>query len=214
MDATRRKNKYLGRPGPSNISRNDIENYLFRVYFGPGDDLVNACINRAYLDFNRTLYGIGKIESADDIKIKATDLLRSQLQELRLLVFKPITLDMFDEWHRKTCEMLISYYDQNGFHFFVGQAQKWVNMTLKYIFTFGETRIPGFEKTIPFCHAPIDNILLKNLQKKGFPSLEQAWSKFDDYDEYIKRQKWIREKFHNSPLIIEFRLWLEKEIET
>jgi hypothetical protein len=121
---------------------------------------------------------------------------------------------VFDDWHRNTCEMLISYYEQNGFHFFVGQAQKWVNTTLKYIFTFGEKRIPGYEKTIPYCHAPIDNILLEKLKKKGFPPLDRSWSRLDDYDEYIKRQNWIRETFRDGPLIIEFRLWLEKEIET
>ena len=36
--------------------------------------------------------------------------------------------------------------------------------------------------------------------------------RLDDYDEYINRQKWIRETFGGGPLEIEFRLWLGEEI--
>jgi hypothetical protein len=203
----------MDNPAPSNITRKDFENYLYRVYFGPDDDLVRACINRAYLDFNRTLIGVGKIENAGAIKNKTVDLLKRQLHVLSLLLAKPITTKVFDDWHRATCEMLISHYKNNGFHFFVGQAQKWINMTLKYIFTFGDQRIPGYENAIPICHAPIDNIVLLQLKMYGFPPLNCPWSQLDDYNEYLDQQKWIRETFDKCPLDIEFQLWLGKEIE-
>lgn len=214
MVASIRNKVNLGNPASSGISRKDFENYLFRVYFGSENDLVRACINRAYLDFNRTLHGLGKIENADVIKNKAVDLLKSQIHALKVLLVKPITTEVFDGWHKTTCEMLISHYKENGFHFFVGQAQKWVNMTMKYLFTFGDQRIMGYGKALPHCHAPFDNIVLQQLKKYGFPPLNCAWSRLDDYDEYIIRQKWIRETFGKCPLDIEFRLWLGKEVKT
>jgi hypothetical protein len=214
MVASIRKKRNLDNSAPSGISRKDFEDYLSCLYFGSIADLLHACIDRAYLDFNRTLHGLGKIKNASVIKIKAVDLSKSQLQALKLLLAKPITSDVFDDWHKITCKMLISHYEENGFHFFVGQAQEWINMTLKYMFTFGEQRIPGYEKARPHCHAPIDNILLQKLKKYGFPPLNCAWSRLDDYEEYLNRQKWIRETFGEGPLDIEFRLWLGNDIET
>jgi hypothetical protein len=52
--------------------------------------------------------------------------------------------------------------------FFVGQAQKWVNMTMKYIFTVGEQRIPGFDLVYTYCHVPLDNILLEKIREIWF----------------------------------------------
>lgn len=213
MVASSRGKGNLDNLNPPGITRKDFEEYLFRLYFGSDTDLIRACIIRAYLDFNRTLHGLWKIENAGAIKNKAIDLLKSQLHALKLLLAKPITSAQFDDWHKITCERLISHYKENGFHFFVGQAQKWVNMTLKYMFTFGDQRIPGYEKARPYCHAPIDNIVLQKLSKYGFPHLNCAWSRLDDFDEYINIQKWIRETFGEGPLDIEFRLWLGKEIE-
>jgi hypothetical protein len=45
------------------------------------------------------------------------------------------------------------------------------------------------------CHAPIDNILLEKLKKYDFPALKCAWSRLDDYTEYLQWQNWLRQKF-------------------
>ena len=41
----------------------------------------------------------------------------------------------FDGWHEETCDKLVEVYNDNGLEgvFTYGNAQKWVNMTLKYI---------------------------------------------------------------------------------
>ena len=84
----------------------------------------------------------------------------------------------FDDWHRQACETLSAVYRENGYPFFyVGQAQKWLNMTLKYIFTLGAERITGFDDCYAFCHAPLDNVLIRQLGKYGFPPLATRWSR-------------------------------------
>ncbi len=124
-----------------------------------------------------------------------------------------MTADVFDSWHETLCKKIVSLFREQGLMFFVGQAQKWVNMTLKYIFTLGEQRVKGFEFAYPYCHVPLDNILINRLKSYGFPSLNCAWSRLDNYDEYLQKQKWIRQRFSRPPMDVEFLLWLGKEIE-
>ena len=201
-------------PANSIITRADYENYLVAVYFGLNPDLLIACIKRAYRDFNRTLHGFGSFENGREIYSQAVRLLKESLADLKSTSANPMSAEVFDNWHKKTCERLISHFDGHGYHLCFGQAQKWINMTMKYIFTVGETRISGFGSFYSFCHVPIDIILLAQLEKYGFPMLYCAWSRLDNYDEYLKRQKWIRQKFFLAPLDVEFQLWLGKEIET
>jgi hypothetical protein len=200
-------------PANSIISRADYENYLVYLYFGSNTDLLTACINRAYRDFNRTLHGFGGLENASDIYRLAVNSLVSSLESLKSIAASEISADIFDNWHKTTCESLISIFRSNGHHLFVGQAQKWVNMTLKYIFTLGEQRIAGFEPVYVYCHVPFDNILLEQLRKYDFPALNCAWSRLDDYGEYLEKQKWVRQRFSLVPMDVEFQLWLGKEIE-
>ena len=42
----------------SKLTRKDYEDYLVSLYFGTDQDLMTACIKRAYLDFNRTMHGL------------------------------------------------------------------------------------------------------------------------------------------------------------
>jgi len=198
----------------SKFTRTDYENYLVYLYFGSNQNLLEACINRAYLDFNRTMHGFGKFEKARQLKKEAVSSLQESFGNLKpLSSTNSITVEIFDNWHKETCEKIISLFDEEGFHIYVGQAQKWVNMTLKYIFTVGEKRIDGFSSAYPFCHIPLDNILLEQLEKYKFPALKCAWSRLDNYDEYLQKQYWIRQKFTLAPMDVEFMLWLGQEIE-
>jgi hypothetical protein len=58
----------------STPTRADYENYLVYLYFGSDQDLLKACINRAYRDFNRPLHGFGKFENADELCPSSTPL--------------------------------------------------------------------------------------------------------------------------------------------
>ncbi|MEO0969867.1 MAG: hypothetical protein AAFX80_16435, partial [Cyanobacteria bacterium J06639_18] len=119
----------------------------------------------------------------------------------------------FDNWHEDTCEKLISIYTHNGYsRFTVGQAQKWINMTFKYIFTYGEQRVAGFGNAYPYCHVPIDQTVLKELKRYNFPKFNYPWSRIDNYNDYLEKQIWVRHNFDIAPLDVEFKLWLGKEL--
>jgi hypothetical protein len=122
----------------------------------------------------------------------------------------------FDEWHKEACERLQKLYHEDGFQdFFVGQAQKWLNMSLKYVFAMGDERVPGFASIYPYAHIPIDNIFLQRVAKipgSGIPELTEAWSRLKDYQEYLEYQQACRNWFRDSaPLSAEFWLWMCSE---
>jgi len=56
--------------------------YLVYLYFGSDQDLLKACINRAYRDFNRTMHGFGRFEKAGQLYHEAVTLLKESLDSL------------------------------------------------------------------------------------------------------------------------------------
>jgi len=196
------------------ITPEDYKEYLLRLYFGSknAEDPLSASIGRAYADFSHTLHGIKDVEDKSNLHSKAVNTLKAALLELKE-DSDQIDQKSFDKWHETTCKKLILIYEKAGYHFHVGQAQKWINMALKYIFTFGEEKVPGFSAVYPFCHIPLDNIILNSLKKYNYPALDCAWSRLDDYNEYFDRQLWIRQHFETLPLDTEFLLWLGREVE-
>ena len=195
------------------ITRTDYENYLIYLYFGEDSDLIGACMQRAYRDFNRTLHGFGRLKNKKEIYKKAESILRDCLENLKSSISDECSDKAFDNWHQETCNSLISVFAKNGHYLYVGQAQKWINMTLKYIFTVGEKRITGFTSVYPHCHIPLDNILLEKLATYDFPRLSSAWSRLDSYAEYLEKQKWVRQRFSLIPMDLEFQLWMNQSIE-
>jgi hypothetical protein len=140
------------------LVRGDYEDYLVRVYFGPrfirSQDFLGACIDRAYLDFNRTLRGLSKFDGSRALSESAASMVKKALGALETACAHGISAAEFDNWHRCACEGLISKYADSGYaRLHVGQAQKWINMSLKYVFVLGEQRVSGFGEAYPFCHA-------------------------------------------------------------
>lgn len=189
----------------------DQMDFLLRVYFGTGDPTLLLAINRAYRDLSRTVHGIGKYPDAKSSAVKILINTVSRLAGNRD-INTPAT---FDLWHRKTCESLCKTFETAGYeNFTIGQAQKWVNMTLKYVYVFGEQRMPGYKALYEFCHVPIDNIVLEARAFKKLRTFNCAWSRITDYDEYIAFQKAVRSQFPNAaPLAVEFWAWQGKKID-
>jgi len=146
------------------LVRGDYEDYLVRVYFGPrfirSQDFLGACIDRAYLDFNRTLRGLSKFDASRALSKSAASMVKKAFGALETACAHEISAVEFDNWHRCACEGLISKYADSGY---------------------------------------------------GFLKLPCSWSQLDDYDLYLDRQNWIRDKFELVPLDTEFRLWLGQE---
>jgi len=117
---------------------------------------IDICANKAYRDFNRTLRGIGtwgdnNKEKYDEYKKAIFDILRKRIAEELL---NANDSEKFSEYHKQICEEITRVskkYDlQNiltqGFH--DGVAQKWLNMTLKYMLVLSE--IANKDKSIGF----------------------------------------------------------------
>jgi hypothetical protein len=173
------------------------------------EDFIKASIKRAYRDFNRTLTGIGNYEQEQYNNL--LEIIRGfVIQICNERTFQK--QEDFDDWHKEKCNLLKEAINNelkyNNIH--LGQCQKWINMTLKYLFLLGEDRIPGIEKNYQFFHIPIDSIIQEELFRKykiekKFP----VWSKMDDYDSYLSYQKEIIEKTKSGeiPMDIEIKLF-------
>lgn len=194
------------------LTEEDYYDYLLRVYFGRyenGKEL-EQCIRYAYLDMNRTLRGFGEHKQKEQIITQAEKTLFDRFEGIKNA--KSLTQDDFDNWHRQTCEQLKDIFTSGGWtEFYVGQAQKWINMALKYVFVFRKLR-PQYQHIYEFCHLPIDNIALEKL--KGYdislPSDVYAWSRVIKYDDYLSMQKTIRKALIDKILLDwEFKDWTE-----
>lgn len=66
-------------------SRRDCEEFLRVAYFGGRylDDRMGACIQRAYLDFNRTLHTIAKLPEKAQLHETASDHVKMCIGNLR-----------------------------------------------------------------------------------------------------------------------------------
>lgn len=109
------------------------------------------------------------------------------------------------------CNTLIESYNKIANHkIYIGQAQKWINMTLKYLFALGETRIAGITKNYEYFHFPLDNIIIQKLENMASGKFKVAWSRIDNYNVYLEYQHQMRKTFAGQiPLDVEFRLYNE-----
>lgn len=168
------------------------EDFYIRLYFDTPNDFENAGIKRAFLDFNRTLKI--KDENRSTLRQSAENFI---LKQLKIVTEKAFSNQKeFDMFHKSSCEKLIDIWSELSF----GQAQKWINMTLKYWLLLGEKRISGIEKNAKYFHIPIDSYVQKGMFNEKNPS---AWSKIDKYETYFNYQEQHREKKTGNYSIID-----------
>jgi len=179
------------------LTDNLREEFFIKLYFNTKDGFYKAGIKRAFLDFSRTL--VIKNENRAQLRQSAEDFIENQLKTVTQDEFKK--QEDFDSFHRKSCENLIGTWEELSF----GQAQKWINMTLKYWLLFGDKRITGIEKNVQYFHIPIDSFVQKGMFNEKNP---RAWSKIKTYEDYFEYQQKHREKeTGNYPIIDEFNFF-------
>jgi hypothetical protein len=185
----------------SMISPRAMEDFLIAIHFGK-NDLLTSCVRLAYRDLQRTVRGVSRYDKTG---------MPNRVRDLVTGAKQARTQAEFDQWHQAACQQLIEAFRNTGYqHFTVGHAQKWLNMTLKYMFVLGD-RIAGYEHLFRYCHVPIDQFVMSIAVPLGLPKLPGtgAWSTLNDYGVYMQRQRWFRERFSKPPLVLEFELWLE-----
>jgi hypothetical protein len=193
---------------------------------GAQGSLLDRCITHAYRDMNRTLQGIGQIKDkrrAASICDEGKELVRRHVIALAAKAAPETAPELhshFDAWHSAACLELISFYNKalSGLtpartHF--GQAQKWINMTIKYCWVCWDGLPEGLGPWYPAAHVPVDELILSVVVEYGaVPDRPcSVWSRWDDEQEYLTFQKKLREiamKNHTSPLELEFEWWLDR----
>ena len=184
----------------------DIVDSLRGLYFGSVVDKFSAAVNRAYRDFNRTLlFG----ETTKEKRIQLRERAKAYLEEGFDSLNQIQNQKEFDAWHKKLGNKLISLYASEGITFTYGQAQKWINMTAKYLYLIGAYT---FENVFQYLHVPIDNYVMDIAEEKfKLEKPELPWSQWD-YEGYKNYQLSLRKLIQDKgldPLRWEFRNWLE-----
>ena len=190
--------------------------FLFQMYFGGTGGVLSRILSRAYRDMNRTLrLGTLENEKKELLYGRAKQLLNERLSDL--LATKVATggsLALFDEWQTHSCHLLIRRYTDAGVSLSFGQAQKWINMTLKYCWYFPDNAPPGFEPWFASAHVPIDEFILRALVSNGIVPHRPCvnWSRWDDPQAYMAVQTAVRSHavaMKTIPLALESQWWLE-----
>jgi len=181
------------------LKENLREDFYIRLFFDTKNGFYKAGLKRAYLDFNRTLKNEKSQTERNLIQKETQNFLENHLKILAETKFK--SQSEFDEEHKKLCEILTKQWNELK----IGQAQKWINMTLKYWLLFGENRINGIELNAKYFHIPIDSYVQKGMFEEKNP---KAWSKISDYQTYLNYQIKHREKKSgNFPILDEFEFF-------
>lgn len=201
--------------------QNLIADFYRVCLFGTKDPDIKDAAKRAYRDLCRTL----KLNKGEN-GISHRDNVISEIIELRikekLVNSGCMSQGDYDEFHHALCEEIIGYYSNEKSYvsdFYYGQAQKWINMTMKYLCVIGEERYRWLNILYPFLHIPIDSVILgkiigdfeiESVAVKGKRVLLKnlSWSRIDK-DTYDAIQDVLREKIGENeiPIIWEFKAW-------
>ncbi|MDO5670380.1 MAG: hypothetical protein Q4G50_10275 [Corynebacterium sp.] len=186
---------------------------LVAFYFGAGvagpdgnesDKAIRAVSNRASRDLSRTIRGIGKLNvgadnPVDALRARNGGLIVDFIKEIDALAVEAEALQVnFDEKHVFCCVALIEAFrefseaQRAGLVMSYGQAQKWLNMTLKYL---AVLRHPVVSNSYHLLHAPLDRIVYGHAKSQFKMKLPVAsgwtWSKLDRVD-YVDFQTRLR----------------------
>lgn len=159
---------------PENKTTLQVNKYADRFLMAEVKNFEGAA-HKAYADMARRTLRI-KENSKERIALKksATEILRQAVEDL-----KNDSSD-FPKWHEKSCNALIACY---GGQLSYGQAQKWLNMLLKYLYVYD---VKGYEtlfssrEGIAALDMPVDSKVIDALRRKYTVKPPTAgWSVWD-----------------------------------
>lgn len=191
--------------------------FLVCCYFGQSSGLIDAAIDRAYVDM--ASHTIHKCKFTDD-DTKWECRKNASIKIKERLINYPCEKNSFDEWHSSTINEIKNQY--NGYNFTEGQANKWLNMTVKYLYVLKQLlgdEFDGQECEIFFNNTkvedykiPIDSYILKGTGVGG------SWSNFIGEDDNNSKKDIYQEKYQavidnisedKIPFIWELEKWEE-----
>jgi hypothetical protein len=233
-------------------------NFMWYVLFGirydvakeHKDEALEKCAKSAYRDLRRTLAystSVNDLEGSKDSKQRQEYI--EKKRQFRDEVVKDILFRIdwllknwptdFDDWHKTTCQAIISMAKKRTSlfkedAFFYGQAQKWLNMTLKNMVVMGLwDEDDNFRAIKSSLHVPVDSYIMEAASKlddsipiprsdnkaagKYSPGASKPWSQWgeneDGKNEYELFQAALREAIINksnatSPIEWESTAWI------
>ncbi len=182
------------------IKDSDIEKFYRISLFGNESDSITAAVKRAYRDFCRTIDFKEKSDHSKAVE-KVVSIFHLWLTKLSGIQ----SVEGYDKWHEELSAEIKKAFDKYAI-LSVGQVQKWINMTMKYLIVLKEEPKNNITR---FLHVPIDSIILKKSGEANFFGTT-PWSRIDSYSEYMKFQNMLRNKLrdkYESPLAWEFTAW-------
>lgn len=201
------------------IEKAEIHKFLLQSLFGKINNKQQAAIDRAYRDFNRTLKDFYTDKATDSKEIKRSNNIKKETIRKKWNIIVSQFIDKvlynsianqedFDKIHEDFCNQLIDSNNKQYNKLTRGQAQKWLNMTLKYLIILEED---GIEINMQYFHIPIDNVIQDILEAKlNIPKEFPTWSQIDDYKAYLGYQQKVRTKFISEyPILKEMELFNE-----
>ena len=186
----------------------------------PGDynDAYNKCSAFAYRDMCRTIRFIDDFREDNKSKEKQTEI-RDQKNSLRDEITKKIqtkveqwlvNIDLdagsFDKDYIGLCENIMNCFkgmvNQNNAdgindRLSFGQAQKWVNMTLKNLYVYDNSNHSGMgiEKLLPYIHIPIDNYIIDIVSDKRRCWVDDENIKYSIKSNGISWSRWDKKQY-------------------
>lgn len=177
--------------------------------------------DKAYRDFCRT------IKFAEPDKNNARMIKRMEVTEIICNAIGELTAATnYDIWHEGVCGKIQDKYDNfindtkhGNKTLTVGQIQKWLNMTIKWLWMYNSCvrKIEYFKGIIDHTaklHIPLDSFILAYIKKEHDLSLEKSsvWSQISNYKNvYRKYQTEFRKKLNGTESPIEWELVHWKE---
>ena len=162
--------------------------------------IIKKCSDKAYSDLKRKMpyrYSTEKMKELESNKQKEFSNLKTDFQNEIYGIILVNTIDengMIDCEHMSPRNMIANVLELNdkykslfrdGAVFTVGLAQKWVNMTLKYLWILGVLDDEYEDKL----EVPIDSYMIKQIEKKCEIDMKHIkWSNWDVFAEYEKLQ--------------------------
>ena len=198
------------------LTKEDILHFLKVAYFGNIDNVYDAASKRAYRDFCRTIrsqrFKEASYESKEGFRQDVTDYMRTKIDGLKGITNKK--QEVFDAWHTDVCNGIIDRFPYGIMYY--GQAQKWINMTFKYLYVLEES-VHRDAWYFPFLHIPMDNIIINvAVENQLIERPIVRWSRWTE-NQYKTYQTALKTAIHKSkgddfpPLLWEFRNWKADE---
>lgn len=187
----------------------NIKKFYRICVFGTEENNEKATAKRAYRDMCRTIRfekGVSQ-KQKNDCRARVVKLIETEIKNCNSID----TVEKYDKFHDSLCLHIIDCYDnQTIAEITYGQAQKWVNMTMKYLCVLYEGQCDWLNKIYSFLHIPIDSIILDKAKKEfpnEFPVNNTPWSQLSR-EEYITIQNKLRAVIKDVTLMDwEFKAW-------